>query len=62
MWCDDCAVHHDMPECPWDWPGVERKEDEAEAKANRLPRCRHCGNPLWCGQTGRHHTCAKENE
>lgn len=62
MICDDCGVDHGMPECPWDWPGVEAQEAAAQAKADRLAKCKHCGNPMWCGQRAAHHNCAKENE
>ena len=41
----------------WDWDAIRAEERNARAKGDRLPRCWVCGNPMWCGQRDRHHTC-----
>ena len=43
----------------WDWPGIHRAEAAAKAKADRLPKCRLCGQPMWLGQVDVHIACGR---
>lgn len=57
--CPTCKRTHDNSkgECPFDWPGIRDLERRTREKADRLPKCRVCNQPMWLDQVGTHHSC-----
>jgi hypothetical protein len=67
FFCYGCGTRGDVDDWEryrkWDWPAIWAEDVKARAWITSLPRCRHCGAPMACGQDlmdrDTHYTCEK---